>query len=83
MARRYVRKADLPPPRVANDDYTEPCDRCGAPAGQPCTIQGRGFRQWPNAGDEGAAWVPAGTVALRIHYERGVAVRRRREQATQ
>jgi hypothetical protein len=76
--RRYVRKQDLPVP-VRKDDYTEPCDRCGAEVGRPCTIQTMGFRQWPNVSQR-SSFVPVGTVALRIHWERRHAVLKRREQ---
>jgi hypothetical protein len=66
--RRYVRMRDVPVP-VRNDDYTQVCDRCGAKVDKPCTIQTEGFRQWPNV-PQGSAFVPVGTVALRIHWER-------------
>ena len=72
--RRYIRKCDLLPPPVAKDNYTKACDRCGAAVGEPCTLQTKGFRQWPNVTGP-AAFIPAGAVALRIHYERVVAVR--------
>jgi hypothetical protein len=81
--RRYVRLSVVLTEKqkiVANDDYTEACDRCGAEIGKPCTLQTVSFRQWSTVSTNTCEYVPIGTVALRIHWERRQTVLKTRKR---